>query len=157
MTELKGEAVELVTMLIGEDRLGVPVMQVRDVLKSPPVYATPLAPPEIAGSINLRGRIVTAVDMRARLNLPPRAEDADYMCVIVERAEDESQEINALIVDDIGDVLRVETSRYEATPPTVSREWARLTQGLFRQDDCLLLLLDIDAVLDLGDGIASAA
>src|ERR1700759_369485 len=105
MTDLTfppAQDIEFVTMSVADTEFGVSVMRVRDVLDTPVIYRVPLAPPEIFGSINLRGRIVTAVDLRVRLGLPKQADGARCMCVIVERPGGEQY---ALLVDEVGDVL----------------------------------------------------
>lgn len=138
---------ELVTMTAGGAHFGVPVMRVRDVLDTPTIYPVPLAPPEILGSINLRGRIVTAIDLRRRLGLAPRPPSSRCVCVIVERAQDAAGEPYALLVDDIGEVLTLSAQRYEPNPVTLSKDWSQLCRGLYRQEHALLLVLDIDSVL----------
>ena len=137
----------LVTMVSGGAHFGVPVMRVRDVLDTPAIYRVPLAPPEIVGSINLRGRIVTAIDLRRRLGHTPRAEGARCMCVIVEGAGFEPY---ALLVDEIGEVLAVDDATFEPNPITMAKEWTSVCDGLYRRADTLLLVLDIDAVLAIG-------
>jgi len=143
-----GGDAELVTMSVGGAHFGVPVLSVRDVLDSPLTYPVPLAPPEITGSINLRGRIVTAIDLRVRLGMPPRAETAKCMCVIV---ESESGEPYAFLVDEVGDVLMMSAKQYEPNPITLSRAWAAVTRGLYRREESLLLVLDAQAVLQIAD------
>ncbi|MDP3209028.1 MAG: chemotaxis protein CheW, partial [Rhodoglobus sp.] len=88
----------LVSIRVGAQTFGVPVLSVQDVISETPINRVPLAPPEVAGSLNLRGRIVTAVDMRRRLGMAPRAPDERSMSVIVEH----SGELYALVVDDVG-------------------------------------------------------
>jgi purine-binding chemotaxis protein CheW len=139
--------IDLVTMFVDDVQFGVPVLQVRDVLDSPATYRVPLAPPEIKGSINLRGRIVTAIDLRVRLGLPPRDPALRSKCVIVELSS--TGEPYAFLVDEVGDVLRVSQCDYEPNPITLSREWASVCRGLYRRDDGLLLVLDAQAVLRL--------
>lgn len=139
--------VDLVTMFVDAVQFGVPVLKVRDVLDSPPIYSTPLAPPEIKGSINLRGRIVTAIDLRVRLGLPPRPAGARSKCVIVELGV--NCEPYALLVDEVGDVVSVFAKDYEPNPVTLSRAWAEMCRGLYRQSNALLLLLDADSVLNI--------
>ena len=78
------EEQQFVTVLIGEQLCGVPVLAVRDVLASQAIARIPLAPPQVAGSLNLRGRIVTAIDLRRRLNLPPAPESIRAMSVVTE-------------------------------------------------------------------------
>lgn len=139
--------VDLVTMFVDDVHFGVPVLQVRDVLDSPATYPVPLAPPEIRGSINLRGRIVTAIDLRVRLGLPPRAPDLRSKCVIVELTS--TGEPYAFLVDEVGDVLRVSANDYEPNPITLSREWSAICRGLYRQANGLLLVLDAQAALKI--------
>lgn len=139
--------VDLVTMSVGGAKFGIPVLQVRDVLDSPTTYPVPLAPPEIWGSINLRGRIVTAIDLRSRLGMAPRESNARCMCVIVE--SDTTLEPYAFLVDEIGDVLKMSASDYEPNPITLSKDWADVCRGLYRQPGSLLLVLDAQAVLSI--------
>lgn len=143
----------LVSMQIGGQAFGVPVLKVQDVIVQTTINVAPRAPAEVAGSLNLRGRIVTAIDMRCRLGLPPRAADQAFMCVIVERAG----ELFALLADDVGEVLWLPESTFEATPVTLSAAWRHLCDGLYRLDGQLLLALNIDRVLTLDINLASAA
>ncbi|NWE53239.1 chemotaxis protein CheW [Brevundimonas sp. P7753] len=140
----------LVSVQIGGQTFGVPVLEVQDVIAETAINRVPLAPPEIAGSLNLRGRIVTAIDMRRRLGLPPQAEDqrASGVSVIVEQA---SGELYALMVDDVGDVLWLPSSAFEPPPPTLSPAWRDLCDGLYRLEDDLMLVLRTQAVLTLND------
>ena len=143
---------ELVTMLVGEAHFGVPVMRVRDVLSTPIIYPVPLAPREILGSINLRGRIVTAIDLRVRLGLPARAAGAPCKCVIVERAGGEQY---ALLVDEIGDVMSLTANAYEPNPITLAKAWTSLCRGLYRRAHDMLIVLDIDELLSLDQAKAA--
>lgn len=136
----------LVSVQIGGQTFGVPVLEVQDVIAQTTINRVPLAPPEIAGSLNLRGRIVTAIDMRRRLGLPPQAEGETSVSVIVEQP---SGELYALIVDDVGDVLWLSPSAHEPTPPTLSPAWRDLCDGLYRLEDDLMLVLRTQAVLTL--------
>lgn len=137
---------DLVTMFVDGVQFGVPVLTVRDVLDSPQTYPVPLAPQAIKGSINLRGRIVTAIDVRARLGLQPRPSTARSKCVIVELG---SGEPYALLVDEVGDVVSVQGKDYEPNPVTLDRTWSELCLGLYRQSGALLLLLDAAALLNI--------
>lgn len=136
----------LVSVRIGSQAFGIPVLQVQDVIAQTPINPVPLAPPEVAGSLNLRGRIVTAIDMRRRLGSPPRGRDDPSMCVIVER----NNELYALIVDDVGDVLWLPASQHEPPPATLSGAWRGLCSGLYRLESELLLVLQVEEVLALG-------
>jgi purine-binding chemotaxis protein CheW len=136
----------LVSLRVGSQWFGLPVLKVQDVINQTPLNRVPLAPPEIAGSLNLRGRIVTAIDMRVRLGLPPRRADETFMSVIVDRAG----ELYALLVDDVGDVLWLSSELHEPTPITVPVDWRALCDGLYRLEGELLLVLKIDQTLDFG-------
>src|SRR5689334_17114366 len=93
--------VQYVSLTIGDQMLGIPVLNVHDVLTPQRITRVPLAPGEVAGSLNLRGRIVTAIDVRRRLCLPPRTDKGPCMSVVVEH----SGESYSLIVDGVGEVL----------------------------------------------------
>lgn len=143
----------LVSIRVGQQIFGVPVLSVRDVISETPINRVPLSPPEVAGSLNLRGRIVTAVDMRRRLGMTPRSPGERSMNVIVE----EGGELYALVVDDVGDVLWLEPAEFETGPVTLSSEWRALCNGLYRLEDELLLVLNIAQVLTLSGAPAIAA
>ena len=90
---------DFVTMTIANQLFGIPVLQVQDVLGHQRITRIPLAPPEVAGSLNLRGRIVTAIDVRLRLGLPGRQKDKPEMSIVV----DLRGELYSLIVDAVGE------------------------------------------------------
>jgi purine-binding chemotaxis protein CheW len=141
-----GELHGVVSMRVGDQIFGAPVLEVQDVITPTAINVVPLAPPEVAGSLNLRGRIVTAIDMRCRLGVAPRASGDAFMCVIVERMG----ELYALLVDDVGDVLWLSGSTFEPLPVTLPGGWRALCDGLYRLDGELLLALDVGQVLTLG-------
>jgi purine-binding chemotaxis protein CheW len=136
----------LYATFVVEDRyLGVPVERVQEVLREQPLTPVPLAHPHIGGLLNLRGQIVTALDLRARLDLPRRAADASNATVIVS-TEDRPL---ALLVDTLGDVVAVDDTRFEPPPETLQSETRHLIKGAFTLDDALLLDLDLDETLIL--------
>jgi len=135
----------LVSVRVGTQTFGAPVLDVQDVIAPVRIDRVPRAPVEVAGSLNLRGRIVTAIDMRRRLGMAPRPSDQSHMSVIVEA----SGELYALQVDDVGDVLWLDRDSREPQPITLSSEWRSLCDGLYRLEDDLMLVLDIPAVLAL--------
>src|SRR6202035_5301301 len=105
----------LVTLTVGEQLCGVPVLGVRDILGEQVITRIPLAPPEVAGSLNLRGRIVTAIDLRQRLGLPPAPAGTKRMSVVAEQGG----ELYALLVDQVSEVMRVTAGAFERNPPTL--------------------------------------
>ena len=121
-------------------------------LASREITPIPLAPPEIAGSLNLRGRIVTAVDLRVRLGLPKSDAGHDRMTIVVEHHGD----LYSLIIDSVGEVLELSSEKLERTPATLDASWSRFSNGIYRLDVGLLLVLDIDSVLDIGGAAAAA-
>jgi purine-binding chemotaxis protein CheW len=129
------------------DRLlfGVEVEKVQEVIRYQEMTRVPLAPPVVKGLINLRGQIVTAVDLRRRLGLRDRASTDLPMNVIV-RHEDGAV---SLLVDEIGDVLEVEEEAFELPPGTLSGEVRELIRGVYKLKDSLLIALDTDKMLNL--------
>jgi purine-binding chemotaxis protein CheW len=106
----------------------------------------------VAGLLNLRGRIVTAIDLRRRLGLPPRADGGAPVAVGIE----ERGELYGLIVDQVGAVLRLKRSSYETNPVNLDQRWGQVCAGVHRLDAGLMVVLDVDKVLDLGQfGVAA--
>lgn len=141
---------EFVTVQLGGQLLGIPVLSVHDVMRMGALTRVPRAPPFVAGVMNLRGRIVTVIDVRRCLGLPPREPGAPSMGIVVE----EGGQPYALVVDGVGDVVRVPAELYEAHPGTLSPVWRAVTGGVYRLDE-LLLVLDIGRLL--ASGVAEAA
>ncbi|MDO9709639.1 chemotaxis protein CheW [Paracraurococcus sp. LOR1-02] len=133
------------TLTVAGQLCGVPVLAVRDVLGVQAITRIPLAPPEVAGSLNLRGRIVTAIDLRRRLGLPPR-ETGGAMSVVVER----DGELYSLLVDEMGEVLPLARAERAPNPPTLDPLWREVSRGVHRMGDRLLILLDVEQVLAIG-------
>jgi len=142
---------QLVTLTIADQLFGIPVLSVQDVLAPQPVARVPMAHPVVAGLINLRGRIVTAINMRQRMALPPRDEDAEGMSVVVEY----QNELYSLNIDTIGDVVNVPNDKIEANLATLDPLWRGFADGIYRLDEQLLVILDITRLLDL-DGAEAA-
>src|SRR5690348_3832573 len=107
----------LVTLTIAGQLCGIPVDSVRDILGEQSITRIPLAPPEIAGSLNLRGRIVTAIDLRRRLQLPPAPQGQPRMSVVAEQGG----ELYALLVDQVSEVMSLDASLFERNPPTLEK------------------------------------
>lgn len=134
---------EFVTAQIGDQRCGIAVLQVQDVLAPQQITPIPLAPREVAGSLNLRGRIVTAIDLRTRMGLPPREDGAHTMSIVVEH----NNELYSLIVDDVGEVMKVSEKTFERNPPTLDPLWRAYSAGVYRLDEGLLVALDVGTLL----------
>jgi len=144
VAEQAAAASDFLTITIANQVFGIPVLQVQDVLGSQKVTHIPLARPEIAGSLNLRGRVVTAIDVRCRLNLPKREDKQKEMSVVVEH----DNELYSLIIDEVGDVMSLQNSDFENSPPTLDPLWCEVSAGIYRLEKELLVVLDVSKLLD---------
>ncbi len=143
---------QVCTFTVGELVFGVDVKSVYEVIRAQRMTRVPMAPAVVRGLINLRGRIVTAVDMRARLQFPPLTDDQEPMNVVVHSDEGAV----SLLVDEIGDVLDVESAWQEPTPATLSPVIRDLVESVYKLETCLLLVLDPKTITDVvGLGAAS--
>ena len=135
-----------VTLTVADQLCGIPVLGVRDVLGGQTITRIPLASPEIAGSLNLRGRIVTAIDLRRRLSLPDAPAEAERMSVVVELAG----ELYAMLVDQVSEVMTLPSGAFEHNPPTLPPQWSEFSAGIYRLQDRLLVVLDVARLLSIG-------
>ena len=149
--EHNSKQLEYVTMTIGGQWFGIQVLSVQDVLGPQNIALIPLAPPEVAGSLNLRGRIVTAIDPRVRLGLPKREENATVMSVVVEHLG----ELYSLLIDQVGEVLELPSNRFEQNPASLDPRWRDISTGIYRLDDRLLIVIDIERLLNFEKTIAA--
>ena len=145
--EVKSTEQEFLTFHVGNQLFGVPVLSVRDVLKPQSLARIPLAPPEVAGAINLRGRIITTIDVRCRLGLPLRENSDPSMSVVV----NDGDELYSLMVDSVGDVISLSSSAFENNPATVSSRWRDFSSGIYHLDRELMIVLDIPNLLAIGE------
>jgi purine-binding chemotaxis protein CheW len=136
---------EYVTAMIGGQLFGLPILRVQDVFAPERVTRVPLAPPEIAGVLNLRGRIVTLIDLSRRLGLDQGEKCGPAMAIGVESRG----ESYGLLIDSIGEVLKLDEDAREVNPLNLEPALARVSAGIYRLDGQLLMLLDVDRVLDI--------
>ena len=127
---------------------GIDVLCVQEVLRFQPMTRVPKSPDVIEGLMNLRGQIVTAIDMRRLLNLPERKGSAQPMNVVI-RTDDGAV---SLLVDEIGDVLGLEHSAYEQPPGNLEPTARKLIRGVYKLDGKLLLVLDAERTVDIAVG-----
>ena len=137
---------EYVTFTVAGQMFGLPIERVQDVFKPTRITPVPLAGPEIAGVLNLRGRIVTAIELRKRLDLGAREAGRIAMAIGIEYRG----ESFGLLVDAVGEVLKLADSEREPNPINLDRKLTRVSDGVFRLDGQLLVVLDVDRVLDFG-------
>jgi purine-binding chemotaxis protein CheW len=145
-------ATEYVTAVIGDQLFGIPIARVQDVFMPERLTRVPLSKPEIAGVLNLRGRIVTAIDMRCCLGLAARDAGRPLMAVGI----DHHGESYGLLIDGVGEVLKLSDDTRESNPVNLDQRLTRVSAGIHRLDGQLLVILDVDHVLDLEAGALAA-
>ena len=138
------DSIEYVTITIYGQLFGMPISSVEDIFMPQSITAVPLSDPEIEGVLNLRGRIVTAINMRKYLGLPQREDGVPSMAVGVEYRG----ESYGLIIDGVGEVLRLSGKTYENNPTNLNPRWSEISKGVHRLENELMLILDIECVLD---------
>jgi purine-binding chemotaxis protein CheW len=143
---------DYVTFTTAGQMFGLPIERVQDVFKPTRLTRVPLAGADIAGVLNLRGRIVTVIELRSRLGLGARDAGQVPMAIGIEYRG----ESFGLLVDAIGEVLKLPDGEREANPVNLDRKFGRVSAGVYRLDGHLLVVLDIDRVLDLGAEAAAA-
>ena len=144
----RGMSRSICTFKLDGQTYGVEVAWVQEVLRSQPISAVPRTADVVRGLINLRGRIVTAIDLRTRFELPPRDDERPSMNVVVRTEEG----VSSLLVDEIGDVIDVPESDYERPPDTLTGVMRDLVQGVVKFDDGLMLVLDAARAVELAPG-----
>jgi purine-binding chemotaxis protein CheW len=137
--------IEFVTFTVAGQMFGLPIARVQDVFKPTRITRVPLAGAEIAGVLNLRGRIVTVIDMRQRLDVKRREAGDAPMAIGIET----KGESFGLLVDAVGEVLKLAEADCESNPINLDRKLATLSAGVYRLDGQLLVVLEIERVLDL--------
>ena len=142
---------EYVTVHIGGQLFGVEVDEIREVFSPQDITKVPRASGEIAGLLNLRGRIVTAVDARSRLNLPARGSDEPVMALGLEQGS----ELFGVLVDEVGEVMRLKADTLEASPAHLDPHWRALLKGVHRLEKNLLAVLDIRALINWDNKLAA--
>ena len=131
---------QLATFWLDGDLFGVEVEHVQEVLRSQSITRVPLAPPAVAGLINLRGQVVTAIELRERLGRKPRPEGQEAVVIVV-RLHGEAV---SLLVDSIADVVDVNARDFESPPDTLDGSARDLILGAYKLSGQLLLALDVN-------------
>ena len=144
---LDKETDDFVTFIVDGQLFGIPVFQVSDIHNIDDIAAIPMAPPQVMGSINLRGRIVTVIDVRTCLGLPTAPNRANgsskKMGVTIEQGND----LYTLLVDQIGEVVSVASEQREAVPQTIDPRWKGVALFVYRLEDKLMIVLDPDQLI----------
>ncbi|GAB4238044.1 MAG: chemotaxis protein CheW [Methyloligellaceae bacterium] len=144
---------EYITVFIADQLFGLPILEVQDVFMPEAITAVPLSTKDIAGVLNLRGRIVTAIDMRKRLGLPPRENGTQQMAVGIGY----KGESYGLIIDQVGEVLRLSPETFEPNPANLDPRWTSISAGVHRLEGRLMVVFDVRKVLGFGESGSIAA
>ena len=139
------ERLSYCTFYLDQLFLGIDVLAVQEVIRHQVMTDVPLAPNSVEGLMNLRGQIVTGIDLRAQLQLPPRPESQNPMNVVV-RTDDGPV---SLLVDKIGDVLELDAEESEQPPETLADQIRDVVNHVFKLDNRLLLTLDVEKLLSM--------
>jgi purine-binding chemotaxis protein CheW len=124
---------------------GLEVLKIQEIIRYQEMTRVPLAPPVVRGLINLRGQIVTALDLRRRLELSERPADQLPMNIVVQTDDGAV----SLLVDEIGDVLEVPEKSFEPPPQTLKGVARELIRGAYKLEGRLLLILDSERAVNL--------
>lgn len=132
---------------ISDQRFGLSIDNIKDILKPHNIAPVPLAPKEVRGTLNLRGRIVTALDLSVKLGLVKDGEDAgankNYRNVVVEQ----DGELYSLIVDEVAEILNIPAGEITAVPENLSEDWKYYSKGVFPMQDDLMIMLDVERLI----------
>lgn len=142
------DAYQYCTFFLDGHYFGIDVLKVQEVIRYQPLTRVPLAPAVVRGLINLRGQIVTAIDLRRRLDLPDWPADRLPVNVVVHTGDGAV----SLLVDEIGDVLEVPEKQFESPPETLRGRARELVRGAYKLPERLLLILDTERAVDLSSG-----
>lgn len=140
----KSIAEEFVTLQVNGQWFGIPVSRVQEILPPHSLTSVPRAHSAISGLLNLRGQIVTAIDLRTRLGLPPRINSEEFMNIIVS----DSGELFSLLVDSVGDVLNLLKEDFSETPANLDQHWSQCSSGVYQLEKGLLMVLDIQSIIN---------
>ena len=137
---MKPDKKQFCTFRLDEMLLGIDVLNVQEIILPQEITDIPMAPYAIRGLINLRGQVVTAIDLRKWLGFPPLPSEEDTMNVVIQTEEDTV----SFLVDSIGDVLEPEEEAFELPPATLDDKIKELLLGVYKLEQDFLLVLDTD-------------
>lgn len=145
VTTDRGPTTQFVTMTLADQLFGIPTAEVQDVHRLQTITPIPLAPPEIAGALNIRGKIVTAVDLRRRLGLPPLDRGGkDIMSIVAEY----NDHLYSLLIDQIGEVMSLPNRDMQKNASTMDIRWREISEGIYRLDGRLMVRTSVSKLLN---------
>lgn len=140
-SKIKTEQI-FVTVYVDKQLFGIPVEKVQDILIPEQIAHIPLAADKVAGSINLRGRIVTVIDFRKCLGLPKIKDNRQHLATV-----EVGEELYSIRVDDVGTVMTIKTKEIEHNPSTMDKKWQGVSSGVVKLDKKLMIILDVEALI----------
>jgi len=141
------ETDDFVTFVVDGQLYGIPVLQVSNIFNIENIAGIPLAPPQVKGSINLRGRIVTVIDVRTCLGLPQNPENADGSSNLVGVTIEQGNELYTLLVDQVGEVISVSAEQREPVTQNIDRKLKDIALNIYRLENELLIILNPDQLI----------
>ncbi|BAH74422.1 chemotaxis protein CheW [Solidesulfovibrio magneticus] len=145
MTNQENELLQLVTFGIGEEEFGIDILKVQEIIRIMDITKVPNAPPYVEGVINLRGKVIPVIDLRSRFGLDYHVHDSQTRIIVV----DLHAMITGFVVDEVSEVLRIQSNTVEPPPPVVSGIESEYIKGVGKLDNRLLILLDLDKLIPI--------
>jgi purine-binding chemotaxis protein CheW len=140
-------AEQFLSVFLGDQAFGIPILQIQDILRTQQLTHIPLAAEAIEGIMNLRGRIVTAINFRKRIHADG-VNQTNTMSVVIEH----NGELFSLIVDEVGEVLSIATHKVEIIPSALNPYWQEVATGVFQLNEKIIILLNPNALFQLTGG-----
>ena len=141
----ENELLQLVTFGIGEEEFGIDILKVQEIIRIMDITKVPNAPPYVEGVINLRGKVIPVIDLRSRFGLDYRDHDSQTRIIVI----DLHAMITGFVVDEVSEVLRIQSNTVEPPPSVVAGVESEYIKGVGKLDDRLLILLDLDKLIPL--------
>lgn len=145
-------AQQFVTFYLGKQYVGIPVQKVQEVIRTQGVTAAPLAPPYVMGLLNLRGQIVTTIDLGILLGIGKQEETTNSRNIVL----DFEGTLFALLVDSVGDVQTLDKKYFSTTPSTLEEPWKSSCAGVYTLPENLLVILEISNLLNFSPSMEAA-
>ena len=139
----ENELLQLVTFGIGEEEFGIDILKVQEIIRTMAITKVPNSPSYVEGVINLRGKVIPVIDLRSRFNMEYRAHDSHTRIIVIEL----HGMIIGFVVDEVSEVLRIQSNTVKPPPPVVSGIESEYIKGVGKLDDRLLILLDLEKLI----------
>ncbi len=136
--------IQVLTLYLDNQKFGVPILTIQDILQTHALTSVPLSEPYIEGVMNLRGRIVTAINLRKRIrNGQSATENQESMNIVIES----DHELYSIMVDQVGEVVTLNTNKIEDPPLTLDASWRSVINGVYQEEKEIILMLDTDKII----------